>query len=52
MNFVTKLSILINWKDKIYNSILVWLTKIVYYKPVKVIINALELVEFILNIVI
>ena len=37
-----------------YNSILViinWLMKMVYYKPIKVILNALDLVEVIINVV-
>ena len=44
-----------NWKSDSYDLILViinQLTKIVYYKPVKVTINALELAEIILDVVV
>ncbi len=43
-----------NWKNKNYDFILViinCLTKMVYYKPIKVTINALNLVEVIINMV-
>ena len=43
IDFVTGLPISTMWKENSNNSILVivnWLTKIVYYKPVKVIIDA------------
>ncbi len=43
------------WKSDTYNSILVivdWLTKMVYYKPVKVIINAPDLAKIILDVVV
>lgn len=49
------LLVFFDWKKDTYNSILVivdWLTKIVYYKPVKVIIDRLGLAEVILNIVV
>ena len=49
------MSILTDWKKDSYDSILVivdWLTKMVYYKPVKVTINALGLVEVIINVVV
>ena len=45
----------INWKDKCYNLILIiidWLTKIVYYKLVKIWIDILYLANDIFNIVI
>ena len=45
----------INWKDKCYNLILIiidWLTKIVYYKLVKIRIDILYLANDIFNIVI
>lgn len=44
-----------NYKGKTYNLILVivnQLTKIVYYKPVKITINATNLVNIIINIVV
>ena len=47
------LLILTNWKEDCYNSILVIinrLTKIVYYKLVKIIINTPDLVKVIINI--
>ena len=55
MDFVTGLPILTDWKRNSYNSILVivdQLTKIVYYKLVKVTINALGLVEIIINVLV
>ena len=55
MDFVMGLPILTDWKRNSYNSIFVivnWLTKIVHYKPVKVIINALGLAEVIINVVV
>ena len=55
MDFVTRLSILTDWKDDSYDSILVivdWLTKMVHYKPVKITIDAPRLVEVILNVVV
>ena len=54
IDFVTGLLILTNWKVESYYSILVivnQLMKIVYYKLVKIIINALRLVIFIFNII-
>lgn len=54
MDFVIGLPVSTNGKDKIYNSILVivnWFTKMVYYKPVKMIINAVSLAEVIIDIV-
>ena len=55
MDFVTGLLVSINWKSETYNSILVIvnrLTKMVYYKPVKVTINALGLAKVILDVVV
>lgn len=54
MDFATRLSISTNSKSKTYNSILVvvnWLIKMIYYKPVKIIIDALTLVKFIIKTV-
>ena len=52
MNFVTGFPISANyWKDDSYNSILVIvnrLTKMVYYKPVKVTIDILGLAKMII----
>ena len=55
MDFVTGLPISTNWKGESYDSILVivdWLTKIVHYEPVKVIIDALTLVKVILDMIV
>ena len=55
MDFVTGLPILTDWKGDSYDSILVivdWLTKMVYYEPVKVTIDALELAKIILDMVV
>ena len=55
MDFVIGLSILANWKGVSYDFILVivnQLTKMVYYKPIKIIIDVSELVEVIINIVV
>ena len=49
------LSHLVDWKDNNYDIIIIivdYLTKIVYYKLVKTIINAVGLVEIIIDIVI
>ena len=49
------LSILTNYKKNNCNSILViidWFIKMIYYKPVKVIINILSLIKPIINIII
>ena len=54
MDFVTGLPILIDLKRENYDLILIivnWLTKMVHYKPVKVIINALGLVKVIIYVV-
>lgn len=48
MNFFNELPISINWKDEVYNSILVivdCLKKIVYYKSVNILIDSLGLGE-------
>ena len=55
IDFVTGLPILTDWKGDNYDSILVivdWLTKMVHYKSVRVIINALGLVEIIIDVVV
>lgn len=49
------LSISTDWKSENYNLILViidYLTKIVYYKPIKITMNTLELAKVILNMVV
>ena len=54
MDFVTGLPISTDWKGDSYDSILIivnWLTKMVYYEPVKVTINALGLAKVIINMV-
>ena len=55
MDIVTGLSISTNWKRDSYNFMLViidQLTKMAYYKPVKVTINVLRLAEVIINVVV
>ncbi len=55
MAFVTSLLISADWKSDSYDSILVivdWLTKMVYYKSIKVMINTLGLAKVIINIVV
>ena len=55
IDFVTGLPILTDWKGNSYDSILVivnWLTKMVYYKPVKDTINALGLAEAIIDVIV
>ena len=55
MDFITRLLISTDWKGDSYDSILVIidrLTKMVHYEPVKVIINALGIVEVILDVVV
>ena len=55
MDFVTGLPILADWKGDSYDLILVivdQLTKMVYYKPVKVTINAPGLVKVIINVIV
>ena len=53
MDFITKLPIFTNWKSETYDLILVIidrLTKIIYYKPIKMIIDTLALVKVIIKI--
>lgn len=48
MDFVTGISISTDWKGNSYNFILVivdWLTKMLYYEPVKTTINIASLAE-------
>ena len=55
MDFVTGLLILRDKKGDSYDSIFVivdWLTKMVYYKPVEITINAPGLAEVIINVVV
>ena len=55
MDFINGLTLSANWKNNKYNSILVIvdrLTKIMYYKLVKVTIDALWLAEVILDVVV
>ena len=55
IDFVTALPISIDWKRDSYNSILVivnWLTKMVYYKPVQITLNAPGLAEVIIDVVV
>ncbi len=55
MDFVTRLLISTNWKVDTYDLILVivdWLTKMIYYEPVKVTIDAPGLAEIILDVVV
>ena len=55
MDFVMDLQILTNLKKDNYNSILIIvdsLTRIVYYKLVKIIINVSDLIKIIINVVI
>lgn len=55
MDFVMGLPISTDWKNERFNSILIiidYITKIVYYKPVKVTIDRLNLIKVIINIAI
>ena len=55
IDFVTRLPLFSDWKSDSYDSILVIIdrfTKIIYYKPVKVTINAPGLAEVIINVVV
>ena len=55
MNFLTELLILTDWKSESYNLILViinQLTKIVYYKPIKIITNTLGLTKVKIDVVV
>ena len=55
MNFIIGLPISTNWKDDIYDSILVildWLTKMIYYEPVNVSIDTFGLRKVILKVIV
>ena len=55
MDFMTGLPISTDWKDESYGFILVIvnrLTKIIYYEPVKVTIDAPGLVEVIFDVIV
>ena len=55
MDFMTGLPVSINWRGDSYDSILVivdWLTKMVYYKPVKIIFDAPGLAKVIIDVVV
>ena len=55
MNFVIGLPISINWKEESYDSILVivdWLTKIIHYELVKIIIDASRPPDILLDMVV
>ena len=55
MDFITGLPVSTNWKGDSCDSILVivdWLTKIVHYKLVKIIIDAPGLAKVILDMVV
>ena len=55
IDFVTGLPISTNWKQNSYDFILVIVdrvTKMVYYKPVKITINAADLAEVIINTIV
>ncbi len=55
MDFVIGLPISTNWKSDSYDLILViidWFTKMVNYKPVKIMIDALDLAEVIINVIV
>ncbi len=55
MDYVTGLPISTNWKSETYDSILVIvnrLTKMIHYKPVKVIINTPALAKVIIKAVV
>ena len=55
MDFVTGLPVSTNWKGKTYNSILVIverLTKMVYYEPIKLTIDAPDLAKVIIDVIV
>ena len=55
IDFVTSLTLSADWKSDSYDSILVIvdrLTKMVYYEPIKVTIDALGLAEVIIDVVV
>ncbi len=54
MDYVTRLLVFLKWKSENYNLILVivdQLIKIIYYEPVKIIIDVFNLEEVILDVV-
>lgn len=54
MDFVTSLPVSTNWKGETYDFIFViidWLTKMVYYEPVKITINTPGFAKVIVDIV-
>lgn len=55
MDFVTTLPVSTNWKDESHDSILVivnCLTKMIYYKLIKVTINTVDLAKVITNVIV
>ena len=55
IDFVTRLPLFADWKSDNYDLILIivnYLTKMVYYKPVKVIIDVERLAEVIIDILV
>ena len=55
IDFIIELPISTNWKTDNYDSILViidWLTKMIHYEPVKIIIDTLNLMEVTLDIIV
>ena len=55
MDFITRLPISTDWKGENYDLIFVIidrLTKMVHYKPVKITIDAPDLAEVIINVVV
>ncbi len=53
IDFITRLSVSTNLKGETYSSILVnWFTKIVHYKPVKMTIDVVALVEVIIKAIV
>ena len=55
MGFVTSLSFLNNWKIDKYDSILIivkWLTKMVYYKLIELIINKWKFRKRIIDVIV
>lgn len=55
MNFIIRLLIIRDKKGENYDLIFIiikWLIKIIYYKPVKITINTLSFIKFIINLMI
>ena len=55
IDFMTSLTVSINWNRDSYDSILVivdWLTKMIHYKPVKITFNVAGLAEVIIEVVV